>query len=133
MIEDIQEILDELEFSKAESSCVSIYSRTRNYGGPEEGGWWYDRNHLEYYKQCSCEEEAQAVKEVFEKKVEERNQQYQAERHKYYESMPDGPDPYYDTEGYIPTGWNDGEEFLVVIEDQPGQWDNSNEPRPHYE
>lgn len=25
---------------------VSIYAVTRHYGGPEEGGWWYDRGQL---------------------------------------------------------------------------------------
>lgn len=27
---------------------MSIYSTTRHYGGPEEGGWWYNLDILEY-------------------------------------------------------------------------------------
>ena len=27
---------------------LNIYQRTRHYGGPEEGGWWYDWDH------CVC-------------------------------------------------------------------------------
>jgi hypothetical protein len=26
--------------------CVAVYYMTREYGGPEEGGWWYDAGSL---------------------------------------------------------------------------------------
>ena len=32
---------------RAEPRFVSVYCVTRHYGGPEEGGWWYNRYDLE--------------------------------------------------------------------------------------
>jgi hypothetical protein len=34
--------LDEGTFRVKPDQYVNVYSLERNYGGPEEGGWWYD-------------------------------------------------------------------------------------------
>lgn len=32
--------------SRKRGSFINVYGITRHYGGPEEGGWWYDWYHL---------------------------------------------------------------------------------------
>lgn len=47
---------------------VGAYEVTREYGGPEEGGWWYDHHdHIEslYYQ-------TEAEKEALKKELKER-------------------------------------------------------------
>ena len=33
---------------EGEIAFFNVYSVTRQYGGHEEGGWWYDHTHLEF-------------------------------------------------------------------------------------
>lgn len=33
-------------------TIVAVYERDRHYGGPEEGGWWYDSGKLVYTELC---------------------------------------------------------------------------------
>jgi hypothetical protein len=41
---------------------ISRYSITREYGGPEEGGWWWDRSVFEeVIATCDSEDRAQFV------------------------------------------------------------------------
>lgn len=37
---------------------VNTYDVTRRYGGPEEGGWWYDEGELLWSQKCQSEDEA---------------------------------------------------------------------------
>ena len=32
-------------FNNGDSCVITLYLTTREYGGPEEGGWWYNWNH----------------------------------------------------------------------------------------
>jgi hypothetical protein len=33
---------NEYEYIDKPALCVTVYEISRHYGGPEEGGWWYD-------------------------------------------------------------------------------------------
>lgn len=49
----------------AEWWSVAVYQRGREYGGPEEGGWWYDTGTLtEHRKMRVCESYAEAQARV---------------------------------------------------------------------
>ena len=50
---------------------VNTYEIDRAYGGPEEGGWWFDTG--EVVKSTRCESEAQAERLVAIRKSEYRN------------------------------------------------------------
>ncbi len=36
----------EVMFKENDLCYISLYLTNRHYGGPEEGGWWYNTNHL---------------------------------------------------------------------------------------
>ena len=42
---------------------VNTYHVTRHYGGPEEGGWWYDRGEPVGSTRCKTPEAAQALRD----------------------------------------------------------------------
>lgn len=52
---------------------VNVYLEDRAYGGPEEGGWWYNCASVEKSVQCSSEEEAQKLYRKMFLEVEEMN------------------------------------------------------------
>lgn len=45
----------------AEVQFVNAYAVTRNYGGPEEGGWWYDSGEPLASIPCISDEEISAA------------------------------------------------------------------------
>lgn len=48
--------------SKPKRTWVNVYTVTRHYGGPEEGGWWYDNHTCEAsYGPFYSEEMAEAA------------------------------------------------------------------------
>lgn len=58
----------------AEAIYVSLYCRGRCYGGPEEGGWWYDVVDLEASQLCDTREQAEAIlKKIQETVIEQAN------------------------------------------------------------
>jgi len=120
------------EFNEAKPRFVSIYRRHQCYGGPEEGGWWHTRNILEGSIPFPTEEAAEQWLEEAKRQVEEQNRAEAPDRHRAMASLPDYESAYYD-EGYIPTGWDDGGELWVTIEETAGISDNRNEPIGHYE
>lgn len=38
----------EVPFEEGDIAYFSVYTTQRYYGGPEEGGWWYDADLLDY-------------------------------------------------------------------------------------
>ena len=103
---------------------VSLYTVARCYGGPEEGGWWYDLYTLERYKRAATHEEAESLKEAMSKEIEAANRDYENNKHLAYGYLPDEdelPCPSGYPEGYIPTGWSDGEKLVVFVEECPGE------------
>lgn len=120
------------EYTTPKPCFVSVYRRHRCYGGPEEGGWWYDRDELEGSIAFNDEESANAWLEKAKEQVDKMNEEEQPERNRNTANLPDIETAYHD-EGYIPVGWDDGGELWVTVEDMRGRSDNSMEPRPHYE
>ncbi len=56
---------------------INIYLIDRAYGGPEEGGWWYDTQDLEESRWFSTEQNAenalQDIENIYEQENKERN------------------------------------------------------------
>jgi hypothetical protein len=48
-------------FNDSPVRFVNVYWVTRNYGGPQEGGWWYDAGELQECHVCTTEEEAEKL------------------------------------------------------------------------
>jgi len=130
----IEKIESHPDFNVPQGAWVSVYRRSQNYGGPEEGGWWYDRNTLEGSIYFPTTEGAEAWLEKAKVEVERENREEAPARYRAMAALPgEECDTAYHDEGYIPTGWSDGGELWVTIEQVRGECDNSAEPRPHYE
>jgi hypothetical protein len=131
----VEHIQADPNYKPANGAYVSIYRRSQHFGGPEEGGWWYDRITLEGSKWFVSREEAERFLEASKAHVERMNKEEAPDRARAFASLPSEDDccPSGYPEGYIPNGWSDGGELYVTVEDRQGQADNSNEPRPHYE
>ena len=87
---------------------VNTYLTDRAYGGPEEGGWYYDCGEVKAGFQCETEEDAQIVKEeMIEVCI------------KWNEDRPD-----------ISSVLSEGR-YFVCIENTPPE--NYPQERPHYE
>ena len=136
MTTDLTEKLAELifrhpEFSPADPCFVSVYRCQRCYGGPEEGGWWYDRNVLEGSIGMADRPKAERLLSQMKAEVEAQNAAEAPERWRAMEALPD-EESCWSPEGFIPFGWSDGGSLWITIEAEKGQSDNSTEPRPYY-
>lgn len=121
-------------FQPAEHCSVSVYRREQAYGGPEEGGWWHTVNTFIGGVNCASREAAKARIAEYEKQAEELSKAAKAERPGRYAQLGDDETvTSSQPEGDIPTGWSDGGEYFVVIENVQGERDNSQEAIPHYE
>lgn len=52
---------------------VNVYLRDRAYGGPEEGGWWYGVQSIEFTFRCKDEKHAKQVYDMMFIKYEDEN------------------------------------------------------------
>lgn len=123
-------------FKPAAPCFVSIYNRSQHYGGPEEGGWWYDRIILAGSLPFQTREAAELWLAVAKAEVQRMNRAAAPARARAHAALPDPdlvPCPAGTGEGFIPNDWSDGGELWITIEETAGQSDNSAEPRPHYE
>jgi hypothetical protein len=127
-----QKIMANKEFSEASPCYLSVYRREQCYGGPEEGGWWYDRIEWEGGVPFASREAAERYLESAKAEVEAVNRAEAPNRAHATANLPDAEGASY-PEGYIPRGWGDGGERFVEIEDEPGESDNTRQPRPRYE
>jgi hypothetical protein len=87
---------------------VSIYAVSRNYGGPEEGGWWYDICEFTGVSERVEVSEVEAAKERLLKLFEDEQPRYP-----------------------ITSVLSDGPEYRVTFETRAGEFET--EERPHYE
>lgn len=55
----------------AEEWYVCLVATNQSYGGPEEGGWWYDVRTLEAYQAFSSKDEAEIATEQVQKLARE--------------------------------------------------------------
>jgi hypothetical protein len=122
-----QKIMARKEFKRATDGCyLSVYFVSRCYGGPEEGGWWYDDWNYQGSIRCIDERQAQDLKREMEQDPAlEPVRNYEA-----YDALGDESNSSY-PEGYIPTGWNDGGYYKVAIEFTAGI--NATHEAPRYE
>lgn len=96
-----------LEADPEELVFISAYGISRHYGGPEEGGWWYDMwRFVETVP--TMRKHAEVVSEALERKHDDVN-----------------TNP---TNRFSVLG--NGEDLAVVIEDTPGEFQTTE--RPHY-
>ncbi len=107
---------------------VSVYEVVRAYGGPEEGGWWYDNFSLVDTTPVSTLEAAQKLRDFLKQKLEGENQERgPLDSSKGFGNLPEGTEDW-----EIPRGYSgEASELVVEIEDEPGQ--NTTKERPHYE
>jgi hypothetical protein len=107
---------------------VSVYQVERAFGGPEEGGWWYDTYQLVDSKPVATSAAAKVVKEFLQEKYSTQNEETgPLSSSKGFESLPEGTEDY-----QIPKGFSGGtSEIVVLIEDTPGE--NTTTETPHYE
>lgn len=63
IIEPITEILVDPERVVPAPIYVNVYSVDRGYGGPEEGGWWYETREPVHFERVSSREEAEERRE----------------------------------------------------------------------
>lgn len=107
---------------------VVLVSSHQAYGGPEEGGWWYDVSEVEAYREYPTRDQADAAKAAVEKLAKELSANAGRRHGEYclatmewleargldadYLAEPDGPTRYY-----------------VVVEREVPVFDNH---RPHY-
>ncbi len=128
---NIKDLVEE-HGEKLDGYFVSMYSIERCYGGPEEGGWWYD---WYVYVGASYHETREQADEAANKaldRTKNANRESKRDRDVAYANIPEGNSPYLDTEGYIPTGWGDGGELTVHVEQYPPGELAKNQERPHY-
>lgn len=93
---------------------VSKYNVTRHYGGPEEGGWWYDV--YEYVDTLATK----LTPEDARQKVNEFN-----ELAKTQHRQPSGT-----YQGRFSVANHTDEVYMT--ENSKAQYDTSKDPRPHY-
>lgn len=93
---------------------VSLYSVTRHYGGPEEGGWYYDRRR---FVSVECRmlgrDDARGL-------ARELNDEAKAEHRQ--------PSGTYQGRFRVSGGADD----VYLVESREGEWDTTSEPRPQY-
>lgn len=93
---------------------VNAYSVDRSYGGPEEGGWWYDAGELLESQSCHADDE-EALESLIEDAKADLRKKYGPE----FEGIPH--------RNYT----NGGPNLEIYVEDHPGE--NFPERKPHYE
>ena len=115
-------VMSEESFIKASPMWVSVYKGQSLYGGPEEGGWFYDVWELVGGLKFPTEETANAYLTEA-----EANADYRAMYEARYSDADDVEDDFCSGESTGP------DEFRVVCESSLGERDNTSEPPPHWE
>ena len=126
----LQDVDFEPKTEKDESCWLSVYLVSRAYGGPEEGGWWYNEYEFMGGKLYPNWDTAEKALEIAQETAKQMTNE--VDRAPYYDVLGDEPNSSY-PEGYIPTGWSDGGEYRVIIENTRGENDTTKLARPHYE
>jgi hypothetical protein len=91
-----------------EVKFVNVYEMFREYGGPEEGGWWYDRGELIVVIRCAANEAADVRDQL----------------RSYFPTQTGS------SRGYCGVTYTGGD-YRTEISDTPGQ--SYPAERPHYE
>lgn len=120
---------EEMDLMEKGPFFVSTYEVERAFGGPEEGGWWYDAftyMHSED-KTFDTRGEAERVASVLNRQYHKTNDDLGSTRG--FESPPE------DTEdSQIPRGFSGSARAMdAVVEKVKGENDTMKKGRPHYE
>jgi hypothetical protein len=106
---------------------VNVYEVTQEYGGPEEGGWWYSCRHPLGSVPIQKEETAKKLIGILKEEFEH------IKKGKYVgEILGGNPDDLDSTEDFDPndmSGVETGTDLLILVEDEPGE----RTPKPYYE
>ena len=106
------------------NKCVSLYSVERRYGGPEEGGWYYDWCTLLRHTPVITKAQAEQAKESMQEEIRKQKERYEKDRHERWASLPDPEEhglPVNHEGDYVPLGWSDGHVLEVVVEKIAGE------------
>lgn len=110
-IRAVQDYKEERAMSMQDKKYINIYELSLGYGGPEEGGWWYEIGHLVESNPIPADLEGEPLFDLIDE---------------YYEKWPNKglrtSVLYPDDRGY---------DYGVYVEDHPGK--NFPEYTPHYE
>lgn len=107
---------------------LCLISTYRAYGGPEEGGWWYDVSTLEEWKEFPSREAAEETKEQLEKIADELNFLARQEHGSYCQRSMEWLEARGLEADFLPEP--DGEEkYIIEIHDTLPVFDNN---RPHW-
>jgi hypothetical protein len=134
---DIDELYKKYDMTKQKKPVyVSLYETSRNYGGAEEGGWYYTHYELKSSKKFYDIEEANAFASRLQDEIDGKGlNDGDMGSSKGFENYPDpsGGDPMYDhSDNDIPLGWaGDVSNYDVIVEDEQGE--NQTKGRPYYE
>lgn len=127
-----QLILKHPDFQTAEMCYVSVYTKNEVYGGPEEGGWWHTVYALQGSLRFATRQQAEAYVEQAEQQAQQLQLQASREFQEHYVSR------YQDASADIEDDFCRGEvassdEYVVIIEEIQGSYDNTKEPIGHWE
>ena len=121
------------DVSVEESLYVNVYEVHDNYGGPEEGGWYYDSGEVIKSYPVANQEEAEAVRT----KLQQKYSIEQKDRKPFGSVQLNNPDEKMSPD-WEPTSQADDEsqvhyegKVVVWIEDHPAK--DFPDERPHYE
>lgn len=97
------------------NGMIARYESESHYGGPEEGGWWYDRDEamsivLVFSEDASLDQKRAVVIALNTRELKQREER--GDRPEYQSGPP---------------------KVHYHIEDEFGEDDNMNDPRPRYE
>ena len=85
----VYHITNERDFSKAFIFYVTVYKMEQVYGGPEEGGWWWDAfemvDHLEINHHCDIEEAFKVLEKKYPQPEAEYTSTQSEGRYVFYE------------------------------------------------
>ena len=104
---------------------VTVYDVVRQYGGPEEGGWWYDSYDMVYYKITLT------PKRTFQKLREEYAEEHTGKNKVL--SVDPIPDDYDPIDPNDETGIHYGKDIVIKIESLGEYGELETKERPHYE
>lgn len=114
---------------RIDSFFVTLYEVQSLYGGPEEGGWWYD-----WYTPIATKQVAtQEMAEMLQKKIRSRAAEMRKEAESEWARQMRESCDWAEARGLDPADMDepDGpDNFVVMIEDHPGSYKTTE--RPYY-
>ena len=108
---------------------VALVASHQAYGGPEEGGWWYDVQHVEGYRLFANRRDAEAMAERIQATATELTAMARADHGRYCQATCDWLDARGLDANFLPEPDGPTEYSVLVCSELP-VFDNR---KPHYE